>query len=126
MDELDGGVADYVYSQNLQMERSKMSYTPKPWKLIDSSWYPTVRIVGPNGEGLASFGNQQRWLDRPTVWANARLMTVAPELLEVCEAALAHIESTIRLQEGTGGAIPDDTLHLRGWLHNTIAKATGQ
>ena len=71
------------------LKGESVKHTPKPWRIVDSKWYPTVRIIGPNDEGLASFGNQQRWLDRHTVYANARLMTAAPELLEACIAVRA-------------------------------------
>jgi len=68
-----------------------MSHTPGPWSLSAESVYAT-RVDGPDGNKVAlaqyllSEGRST-----PEAIANARLISAAPDLLEVCEEILEEL-----------------------------------
>jgi hypothetical protein len=72
-----------------------MKHTPGPWKM-----YHEINVQGKGGEFIASCGfnapNAQNSLE--IAKANARLISVAPDLLKACKYALSD-EQSKRIQE---------------------------
>jgi len=66
-------------------------HTPTPWHTEPGDIPGTLSIRGPNGQAIASFGNQRRWLSTTEVVANAEFIVRAcnahDDLLAACKAA---------------------------------------
>lgn len=79
-----------------------MEYTPGPWKAInmDGKYFPSVLIGKPQPYSDRSGKHQARIVvneshdsQMKTIQANARLIAVAPDLLEACKELLDLIDT---------------------------------
>ena len=87
-------------------------HTPGPWFANDS-----LQLFAETGQHLASLDSSTEGFDGGTLYANARLIAAAPDLL----AALIELDAHM-LNETPIGTYPSGTFEV---VRAAIAKATG-
>ncbi len=94
-----------------------MTHTPGPWKFECSETHPSSEYGQPPhfDPAFVVAGNQDIPVMRDD---DARLIAAAPELLEACKAALAHID-----EHGVADYIADAA--VAEILRDAISKAEG-
>ena len=106
---------------------STTKHTPGPWSWTDEyqarDLSETWTLIGPDGYGILSCDGKA---NSPMEFhpSNARLITAAPELLEVLKTTLGNIKSL-----GPAGALDSVPMPYQVWTQvvaDAIAKATGE
>ena len=102
------------------MTADTVKHTPGPWSVSDYSKY---HVVMPNGRLLCStgVGVSGGHPDRKEDYANARLISAAPDLLEALKGLLADIEEYQSINK-LGG----ENNHWQVISRAAIAKAEGR